>query len=120
LRADRAAYDLEAAVLERAPPRAVILSQADAHTFSLWYFTYALRRRADVTVVDLGLLGYDWYAAQLSGQLGGSPRLLPTGKGPLAPAAEHLGRPVCAIPASAFELVCAHPGQPTQQDGKGR
>jgi hypothetical protein len=109
LRADRAAYALRASVLERAPPGAVVLSQMDAHTFSLWYFVYALGQRTDVVVVDVGLSRYDWYVAQLSGRLGQPLHLSSTEEGHLVSVAEVLGRPICTISAQELTLVCRHP-----------
>ncbi len=62
---DSIARDFGAEVMSAAPERAVLLSAQDAHTFTLWYFQHVLGRRSDVTVVDTGLLGYDWYLAGL-------------------------------------------------------
>jgi hypothetical protein len=62
---DTEALDFGEAVLAAAPSRAVLLSNQDAHTFTLWYFQHVLGRRSDVAVVDTGLLGYDWYLADL-------------------------------------------------------
>jgi hypothetical protein len=53
-------------VLAAAPQGAILLSAQDAHTFTLWYFQRVLGRRSDVAVVDTGLLGYDWYRADLA------------------------------------------------------
>jgi hypothetical protein len=52
-------------VLAAAPEHAVLLTAQDAHTFTLWYFQRVEGRRPDVAVVDVGLLGYDWYHADL-------------------------------------------------------
>jgi hypothetical protein len=62
---DRLARDFGAEVMDAAPERAVLLSAQDAHTFTLWYFQHVLGRRPDVTVVDTGLLRYDWYLSNL-------------------------------------------------------
>ena len=65
LSADRAAREYGLEALEAAAPGAVILAAADAHTFALWYFRYAEGRRADVAVLQAGLLQHDWYVENL-------------------------------------------------------
>ncbi len=62
---DTVARDFGEEVLAAAPERTVLLSAQDAHTFTLWYFQHVLGQRPDVAVVDMGLLGYDWYRAGL-------------------------------------------------------
>ena len=112
LRRERAAYEFEAAVLARAPPGAVILSERDAHTFALWYFQHAQGHRADVVVVDRGLLGYDWYTVQLARRLAASPpgEAFPaTEEGDLLQDAKILDRPICRIDADGTGLWCAEP-----------
>ncbi|MCB9108674.1 MAG: DUF2723 domain-containing protein [Anaerolineales bacterium] len=52
------------ATLAELPPQAVVLSEQDETTFSLWY-QQALGRRPDVVVVDTRLLQFDWYQRQL-------------------------------------------------------
>jgi len=110
LRDDRAADVFEAAVLAPAPPEAVILSQRDAHTFSLWYAQHALGHRPDVVVVDIDLLGYDWYVAQLSRRLLVPPpvELLQAVEG-FHSAAEMLARPICQIKSEPAGLLCVAP-----------
>jgi len=53
------------AVLEQAPADAIVFAQGDQAVFSLWYFHYALRERADLVVVATDLLGFDWYQEML-------------------------------------------------------
>jgi hypothetical protein len=62
---DTVARDFGEGVLTTAPRRAVLLTAQDAHTFTLWYFQHVVGRRPDVAVVDMGLLGYDWYRVDL-------------------------------------------------------
>jgi hypothetical protein len=109
---DRTAYDFETAVLGQAPSKALILSQRDTHTFSLWYFQHALGRRPDVVTVDLDLLGYDWYTAQLSRQLAVElpSSLTLEGKRDVQRWVETLGRPVCQIGGGETGLTCMKPG----------
>jgi hypothetical protein len=61
LSSDYEARDYGVAVLEAVDPEAVLISQTDAHTFSLWYSRYAEKRRLDVAVLDGELLHQTWY-----------------------------------------------------------
>lgn len=109
LSGDCAANQFEATALAQAPPEAVLLSQRDDHTFALWYFQQARRLRLDVVVVDLDLLGYNWYTGHLSRQLTTPSSLgaLVTGEEEaLQEAAIVLGRPVCWIGAEGKRLSC--------------
>jgi hypothetical protein len=117
---DRAAYEFEARVLEQAPPKALILSRRDTHTFTLWYFQYALGRRPDVVTVDLDLLGYEWYAHDLSEQLNVElPRARSAQGGQdLRRWIETVGRPLCRIEGEGTELVCTEPSS-TARSGDG-
>jgi len=107
---DRAARDFGDAILGEAPSEAVVLSRRDTHTFALWYFRYAHGLRPDVVVVDLGLLGYDWYAAHLSRRLAVPVPvdvLMAPQEESLRQAAEVLDRPVCWIDWEWTGLSCA-------------
>ena len=53
------------AALAQAPPRALIFTQADRDTFSLWYFHFAAGLRPDVSVLVEPMLVFDWYRANL-------------------------------------------------------
>jgi hypothetical protein len=112
LSGDHAAYDFGAAVLQQAPAGAVILTQQDTHTFTLWYFQYALDQRPDVIVVDLDLLEYEWYSVHLSRQLA-APWLADaasTGEeGQFQQLAATLNRPVCRMEPGRGQLSCAQP-----------
>ena len=57
------ALDYALAVLEAAPPRAIVLSAGDRDSFALAYARYALGRRPDTAVLIESLLQYDWYRA---------------------------------------------------------
>jgi hypothetical protein len=61
LSADYEAYAFADGVLQAADADAVVISDGDEQTFSLWYLRYGLRRRQDVMVVDRRLLAFDWY-----------------------------------------------------------
>ncbi len=66
LRADREAQAYGADVMAAVADDAVVLSSADRHTFTLWYYRYAKEQRPDLAVVDDALLGYDWYRRTLA------------------------------------------------------
>jgi len=53
------------AYLLAAPPGALLLAEADADTFGLWYYHFGLGWRPDVRVVCLPLAGFDWYQSTL-------------------------------------------------------
>ena len=56
-------YGLE--VLETVAPGALIVTQTDAHTFTLNYFRYAEEMRLDVALLDGHLLYNEWYRRHL-------------------------------------------------------
>ncbi len=62
---DQSALDFCQAVLQEAPPDAVLLTSTDRQTFALWYCQQVKGLRPDVAVVDQGLIGFDWYRAGL-------------------------------------------------------
>ncbi len=51
-------------VMEVLPPNAIVISDQDETTFSLWY-RQSLGQRSDVLVVDRRLLDYGWYQQNL-------------------------------------------------------
>lgn len=61
---DRAAIRFGEQVLNQLPPAAVVVTQDDRATFTLWYFRYVLGQRADVRIVDRDLLAFEWYQTQ--------------------------------------------------------
>ena len=106
LSADDTVASFLATALFAAPQNAIILSESDAHTFALWYAQHALGQRQDITVVDRGLLGFDWYAAQLAKRLA-VPQI--RGEAGITYAADDLGFPVCHIDRGDVQLLCAGP-----------
>jgi len=62
---DRTAEAYGTAAFNSTPVDAIIFTDGDQVTFTLWYFRFALHQRPDVTVVVTGLLPYDWYRATL-------------------------------------------------------
>jgi hypothetical protein len=66
LRNDRTALDFAEEALIQAAPNALVLVDDDRHTFALWYVRYALGQRPDIAIVNVNLLGYDWYQASLA------------------------------------------------------
>jgi len=65
LTADHEAMLFGEEVMQTAPANAVLLTDDDRATFTLWYFRYVLGQRADTVIMDKGLLAFDWYQAQL-------------------------------------------------------
>jgi len=53
------------AVMTQSPRNALIFTEGDRDTFSLWYFHFALGQRPDVAVIVNPLLGFTWYRAVL-------------------------------------------------------
>lgn len=53
------------AVMTQAPPQALIFTEGDRDTFSLWYFHFALKQRPDVAVIVNPMLGFTWYRDNL-------------------------------------------------------
>jgi hypothetical protein len=52
-------------VLQQAPPQAILLTEQDRHTFTLWYAQDVLGERPDVTVIDIDLWGQKTYRQQM-------------------------------------------------------
>jgi hypothetical protein len=48
-------------VMAQMPADTIVFTTGDQATFSLWYFHYALRQRADIAVIASDLLQFDWY-----------------------------------------------------------
>lgn len=48
-------------VFALAPENAIVFTEGDQATFSLWYFHFALDERADLVLLATDLLHYDWY-----------------------------------------------------------
>ena len=62
---DRTAETYGNGVLHSTPADAIIFTEGDKATFTLWYFRFVLHQRPDVAVVVTGLLPFDWYRATL-------------------------------------------------------
>jgi hypothetical protein len=52
-------------ILHSVEPGAVIITDSDPYTFSLWYGRYGLGQRPDIAVINHHLLAYDWYRQTL-------------------------------------------------------
>lgn len=104
---DAQVAELGRAVLDAAPPDALIWSARDEHTFALWYFQHAQGERPDLIVVDVDLLAHAWYAESLARRWPGTVwgAALPD-DGALA---QSLARPVCRIRVEPLALTCVEP-----------
>jgi uncharacterized membrane protein HdeD (DUF308 family) len=74
LRDDHAAIDFARSILTKAPANAIVVTENDAQTFTLWYGLLAERQRSDLAVIDRRLSGYSWYDSMLRAQ-GNAPSL---------------------------------------------
>lgn len=59
------AFDYGTEVLETVDHEAIIMSDDDRYTFTLWYFIHVLGERPDVIVLDARLLRWEWYRDNL-------------------------------------------------------
>lgn len=48
-------------VMKQMPEDTLVFVQGDPAIFSLWYFHYALHQRADIAIIAIELLQFDWY-----------------------------------------------------------
>ncbi len=69
LSGDATAVEWAEQVLYHAPPQAILITEQDEHTFTLWYAQDVLGKRPDVTVVDADLWGQKAYRQQIADAL---------------------------------------------------
>jgi hypothetical protein len=91
LRADRSAVQWAERILRAAPPRAVLLTERDAHTFTLWYAHDALNARPDVIVLDRDLWMYAPYRQMMVREFGLANDSIPE------QAAQRMARPIVRV-----------------------
>jgi len=96
---DRQAAAFAESALPGLPRSAILVTHADAHTFTLWYYRLVRGWRTDVSIVDARLAGYVWYEPMLSAQ--GAAPLLPADRNEDGLvdrlAAANPARPVCDL-----------------------
>ena len=66
-----ASHDMEAEkfwekVNNEVPQNALVFTDADKDSFTLWYYHFALSQRPDLSVIVMNLLPYDWYQQLLT------------------------------------------------------
>jgi hypothetical protein len=67
---DRTAMVWADEVLQQAPPQAIILTDQDRYTFTLWYVRDVLGQRPDVVVIDVDLWAQESYRRIVANELG--------------------------------------------------
>jgi hypothetical protein len=105
----QAARRVAVALLESAPPHAVLFAAGDNDSYPLWFVQQVEDTRRDVLVVTLPLLPADWYAAEIARRSGlhwSAEEAVPHARwlheqraALIARAARAAGRPVTATPA---------------------
>jgi hypothetical protein len=68
LQDDDTAEQFARAVLTQTPPTAILITQEDAQTFTLWYYRFLEGQRPDIAIVDARMAGYPWYGPMLAAQ----------------------------------------------------
>lgn len=93
LQHDWSARAVAESVLVQAPPEAILLTEGDATTFTLWYLHEVEGQRSDLAIVDRNLFGFDWYRQQLARRYTWMPAIASYNLEALG----GLGRPLCAV-----------------------
>lgn len=93
LQDDRSARALAESVFVQAPAGAILLTDGDAATFTLWYLHEVEGQRPDLAVVDRNLFGFGWYRQRLASRY----EWMPAIAGYNLEALAGLGRPLCKV-----------------------
>jgi hypothetical protein len=67
------ARDFARCYLESCAPNAIIFTQGDNDTYPLWYAQETEHIRTDIRIINLSLLGVDWYIDQLRYKMNDAP-----------------------------------------------
>ncbi len=91
-------------VMAQMPADTLVFVSGDQAIFSLWYFHYALRQRADLAVIAADLLQFDWYQDTLKSTY---PSLVVPGPFPFPETIlfANPGRPVCYVEYDGQALI---------------
>ena len=93
LSADRLARSLGEPLLSAAPQDAILLTEGDATTFTLWYLHEVEGQRPDIVVIDRNLFGFEWYRRRLAARQSWLPEIATYDLDALALP----GRPLCSV-----------------------
>jgi hypothetical protein len=52
-------------VMKTVPEKALVFTDGDKDSFTLWYYHFVLKMRPDIAVIVTNLLPYDWYRSSL-------------------------------------------------------
>lgn len=93
------------AILQAAPANAILLTNDEPVTFTLWYLQFVERQRPDLTLINDNLFAFDWYRQQL-GQRNPTLSHLTEDNLALFQAENGRFRPVCTLNAATYRPTC--------------
>lgn len=93
------------AILQNAPTNAILLTNDEAVTFTLWYLQFVEGQRPDLILINDNLFAFDWYRQRLGQH---HPTLTHLTEDNLALFQAENGRlrPVCTLSTPAYHPIC--------------